>query len=352
MKALQFEGRGLEVVDIPVPTPARDGVIVEVRAAGLCHSDLTVMNRRIEELGFDLPLVLGHEIAGVVRAVGADVTGLVEGEGVVVYGPWGCGICRACLEGAENLCPRARAAGILPPGLGSPGGLAEAVHVPHSRHLVPTGDLDPVQAAPLSDAGLTSYHAIRLATPALSKGGVAVVIGVGGLGHLMLQLLGTLADCTVLAVDTSPSARALAAQVGADVVVDPQVDAVEEQVRELTAGFGADVVFDLVASDGTLASGAGMLRPGGELVVVGVGSGSLPVAVGRIPLGCTVRTTYWGTLGDLREVVALARAGVVTSTVETFTLDEAVSAYERLERGDISGRAVVIPNTTDTANRS
>jgi propanol-preferring alcohol dehydrogenase len=343
MRALRYDGTTLELVESPAPVPARGGVVVDVLAAGLCHSDLTVMGRRPEENPFELPLVLGHEIAGVVCAVGVDVDGVCEGDAVVVYGPWGCGTCRVCRRGAENFCPNARRAGILPPGLGSPGGLADQVHVPSSRHVVPIGGLDPVQVAPLTDAGLTSFHAIRRALPALPAGGTAVVVGVGGLGHLTVQLLQLMAECAVVAVDTSADARALAARVGADVVLDPSTGPVEEQVRELTRGGQADVVIDLVATARTLASSAAMLRPGGELVIIGVGTDVLPVAVGRLPLGCSVRTPYWGTLHDLHDVVALARSGHLATTVETFTLDDSVIAYDRLRRGQVTGRAVVVP---------
>jgi len=352
MRALQYDGHGLDVVDLPRPTPARGGVVVDVRAAGLCHSDLTVMDRRPEDHPFDLPLVLGHEIAGVVSAVGPEAEGVREGDAVVVYGPWGCGSCRACRDGAENHCPHARASGILPPGLGAPGGLAEQVHVPSSRHLVPIGDLDPVQAAPLTDAGLTTYHAVRQALPALPAGGTAVVVGIGGLGHLAVQLLRVLANCTVIAVDTSETARELAARLGADIVLDPATAAPAEQVRELTGGSGVDVVIDLVATTGTLSASASMLRPGGELVILGVGSGVLPVAVGRIPLGCTVRTPFWGTLPDLRNVLELARAGQLLSTVQTFRLDQAITAYDRLRHGEVLGRAVVTPDQVSTITRS
>ena len=343
MKALQYDGHGLDLVELASPRPSTGGVVVDVRAAGLCHSDLTVMARPLVDHPFGLPLVLGHEIAGVVSAIGPDVTDVSEGDSVVVYGPWGCGSCRVCRTGAENLCPHARAEGIFPPGLGAPGGLAQQVHVPNSRHVVPIGELDPVQAAPLTDAGLTTYNAIRRASPALPVGGTAVVIGVGGLGHLALQLLRVMTTCTIIAVDTSPAARALAERLGADVILDPTTAPVDEQIRSSTSN-RADVVLDFVASDRTLNASAAMLRPGGHLAIVGVGSGALPVAVGRIPLDATVHTPFWGTLGDLRTVIRMAREGRVTSAVETFTLDDAAQAYERLRRGQVMGRAVITPD--------
>lgn len=343
MRALRYDGTSLELVERATPRPGPGQVVIDVLAAGLCHSDLVVMGRSAYENPFQLPVVLGHEIAGIVSALGTGVTGVAEGDRVVVYGPWGCGHCSTCSSGAEHLCARGRPNGIFPPGLGNDGGLADCVVVDSSRHLVPIGDLDPVQAAPLTDAGLTSYHAIRSALPSLPADGTVVVIGVGGLGHLTVQLLQLMSECRVIAVDTSPEARLLALKMGAYVVLDPREQAVDVVVGQLSSGNGADVVLDFVATDETLQSAAATLRPGGELVIVGVGGGHLPVAVGLLPLGATVRTPYWGTLPDLYDVVALAQGGHLVTAVETFSLDEAVTAYARLRAGDVTGRAVVLP---------
>lgn len=342
MRAWEFDGERLRLVNREPLEPSAGQVVVDVRAAGLCHSDLTVMGRPRGSHAFALPLVLGHEVAGVVSAVGGGVTDLREGDSVVVYGPWGCGSCRACLAGVENLCPQARNRGIFPPGLGADGGLAEQVLVPEARHVVPTGGLDPVQAAPLTDAGLTAYNAVRCSLSALPPGGVAVVIGVGGLGHLAVQLLGILAATTVVAVDRSEQARDLALRCGADLALDPGEDPVGT-IAELTKLAGADVVFDFVGTDTTLASGARMLRPGGELVVVGLGPGALPVSIGSMAMGAVVRLAYWGGRGDLIDVLALARSGRLSVAVETVRLDDVPAAYERLREGALNGRLVVLP---------
>ncbi len=121
------------------------------------------------------------------------------GDSVVVYGPWGCGTCHACSQGRENYCPRAARLGIMPPGLGRPGALAEYLLVDSERHVVPIGDLDPVKTVPLTDAGLTPYHAIKRSMSKLEPGSVAVVIGAGGLGHVGIQLLRLMSAATVVA---------------------------------------------------------------------------------------------------------------------------------------------------------
>src|SRR3712207_3190658 len=143
------------------------------------------------------------------------VTGVAVGDPVAVYGPWGCGLCHACARGAENYCPRAASLGIAPPGLGAPGALAEYMIVDDVRHLVPLGDLDPVQSVSLTDAGLTPYHAIVSSLDALPAGSTAVVIGAGGLGHVGIQVLRAITGATVVALDVTDEKLALASQVGA-----------------------------------------------------------------------------------------------------------------------------------------
>jgi propanol-preferring alcohol dehydrogenase len=186
-----------------------------VTAAGLCHSDWFVMDLPAERYAYGLPLTVGHEGAGVVDALGDGVTGVEVGDAVAVYGPWGCGMCHACARGAENYCPRAASLGIQPPGLGSPGALAEYLVVDDVRHLVPLGDLDPVESVSLTDAGLTPYHATFSSLDALPAGSTAVVIGAGGLGHVGIQVLRAVTGATVVALDISEEKLALASQVGA-----------------------------------------------------------------------------------------------------------------------------------------
>jgi propanol-preferring alcohol dehydrogenase len=208
---------------------------------------------------------------------------------------------------------------------------------------MPAPNLDPLQAAPLTDAGITAFGAVSSGLPRLGEGTTAVVVGVGGLGHVAVQLLDVLAGCRIVAVDPSKRARALAASLGADVVLDPSASDAVEAVRTLCNGAGADVVLDFVASDHTLPAAAGMLARGGELVIVGVGSAVLPVGVGAVPLGATVRTQYWGTRQDLDSVLTLARTGQLQVTVTPFPLEEVIDAYDRLAAGTVEGRAVVVP---------
>jgi len=215
--------------------------------------------------------------------------------------------------------------------------------VPSARHLVPIGDLDPVQAAPLTDAGLTPYHAIKRSLPLLVPGSSAVVIGVGGLGHMAVQILAALTPARVIAVDPNDDALALVRGIGAHHTVRAGPDAASE-IRDLTGGRGAELVLDLVGVDETLALGAAVGRSLGHLTLVGIGGGSLPVGFFTVPYELSVQSTYWGTLPELIEVLALAQRGLLHAHVQEFSLDDAAGAYESMRAGNLRGRAVIVPD--------
>ncbi|MFJ6700353.1 NAD(P)-dependent alcohol dehydrogenase [Streptomyces sp. NPDC091272] len=345
MKAVQYRSVGAtpEVVTVDRPEPGPGQVLLKVTAAGVCHSDIAVMSWPAEALPFPLPLTLGHEGAGTVAALGDGVTGFETGESVAVYGPWGCGNCLMCAQGKENICLRAAELGIRPPGLGAPGALAEYMIVDDARHLVPLGDLDPVTAVPLTDAGLTPYHAIKTSLPKLAPGSTAVVIGTGGLGHVAIQLLRALTSARVIALDVNEEKLDLAREVGAhEVVLSDQHAAAK--VRELTGGLGAQAVFDFVGAPPTVATASACAAVEADVTIVGIGGGSAPVGFGAVPYDAAFRAPYWGSRSELIEVLDLARSGVIEVHVETYPLDEAPTAYERLHEGRINGRAVILPN--------
>ncbi|MGW2825252.1 NAD(P)-dependent alcohol dehydrogenase [Streptomyces sp. NPDC001443] len=345
MKALQYRTIGAppEVVTVPDPEPGPGQVLLKVTAAGVCHSDIAVMSWPAEGFPYGLPLTLGHEGVGTVAALGAGVTGVKEGDAVAVYGPQGCGTCAKCVQGKENYCLRAEELGIRPPGLGAPGSMAEYLLVDDPRHLVPLDGLDPVAAVPLTDAGLTPYHAIKRSLPKLVPGSTAVVIGAGGLGHVAIQLLRAMTPARVVALDVSEDKLRLAREVGAHeaVLSDPRAAAA---VRELTGGVGAEAVFDFVGAQPTVTTAAAVAAVEGDVTIVGIAGGSLPVGFGSLPFEVSVSAPYWGSRGELVEVLALARSGAVSVHTETFSLDEAPLAYERLHAGKINGRAVVLPH--------
>lgn len=346
MKALQITAwkSPPEIMEVPEPEPGPGQVVVRIAGAGACHSDLHLLHDfDAGMLPWGPPFTLGHENTGWVHALGAGATGFEVGEPVAVYGPWGCGTCKRCQVGMENYCERADEIGVAGGGLGLDGGMAELMLVPATRLLVPLGDLDPVDAAPLTDAGLTPYHAIKRSLPRLVPGSSAVVIGVGGLGHLGVQILRALTASRIIAVDMRKDALALAERGGADNTLQPG-DSAAGEIRELTKGLGADVVIDFVGADATIALATAVARPYSDVTVVGIGGGSYPFSFFTLPYEVNMATTYWGSRPELMEVLELARAGHITTEVQRFSLEEGPAVYERLAAGDITGRAVVTPN--------
>ena len=329
--------------DIPVPEPGPGEVLVKVGGAGACHSDLHVMGWPEGFLPYALPFTLGHENAGWIEALGAGVKGWEIGEPVAVYGPWGCGRCQPCRTSLETLCERSSQLGAAGGGLGRDGGMAEYMVVPDPRLLVPLGDLDPRDAAPLSDAALTPYHAIKLALDRLVPGSSAVVIGVGGLGHMALQILRALSPARVIASDIDTAKLALAVDVGADHAVQAGEDAAAE-IRALTGGRGAALVLDCVGSDSTFKLDTEVVAKGGAVMAIAAASGTLEYRFNTLPSDASLTHPYWGSRIELAEVLELARSGQISAHTERFPLDRVTDAYARLHDGTLSGRAVITPH--------
>jgi alcohol dehydrogenase, propanol-preferring len=309
--------------EVAEPAVPPGGAVLEVRAAGLCHSDLHLMHWPEGVVPYALPFTLGHEVAGTVVELGsaAGDAGVALGDEVLVHGHWDPG---------PSL------------GLGVDGGLAERVAIPDVRHLVPATGLDPVSAAPLTDAALTPYHAIRAALGVLRPGATSVVIGIGGLGHAAVQLLRRLTATRIIAVDRRPEALAMAAAAGADLALDARgldVAGLRAEVGDAGAAF----VMDCVGTDPTMALAAAAVSAGGEVALVGIGGGTFPMRFGAVPFEATVRFPHWGTQAELVDVVALARAGDLHLEVERVALEDVVAAYARLERGQVAGRVVAVP---------
>ncbi|MCC7126397.1 MAG: NAD(P)-dependent alcohol dehydrogenase [Acidobacteria bacterium] len=327
------------LVTVDRPKPGAGEVLLKVGAAGACHSDLHVLDAP-DALGMPMPFTLGHETAGWIEAVGEGVTGFDAGEAVAVYGIVGCGRCVACLAGRDNECRNTAPGGI---GLGRDGGMAEFVVVP-ARQLVPIGDLDVTQAAPLTDAALTPYHAIQLTKRNLRPGSTCVVIGVGGLGHMAVQILGATTATRIIAVDTREDALKLATEVGAHHTVRSDAGAAGA-IRKLVgpAPGGADVVLDCVGAQATVDIARAVVTTGGDIAIVGLAGGALPVGFGTLPMEARVVVPFWGTKAELRDVIALGQTGAIKAHVQTFALADAKRAYDDLREGRVQGRAVVVP---------
>ncbi|MBK7950747.1 MAG: alcohol dehydrogenase catalytic domain-containing protein [Deltaproteobacteria bacterium] len=338
MKAFRLVGWQKPPVfeDVAVPTPQSDEVLVEVAAVGLCHTDVHFLHAAAGDFPYPIPFTLGHEIAGRVVAVGASVRDLaLETPVAVALGPR-CWRCLPCLRGEDNLCT-GRASGR---GWGQDGGLARYVAVP-VREAVPLGALDPALAAPLTDAGVTAYHAVRRVAPKLRGASTAIVIGVGGLGGYAVQLLRVLTGARIVAIEASPSKRIRAAELGADLVLGPD-EAGPARLRDETRGLGAEAILDFVGIDATMGLALAAARIGGSIAIVGAGGGRASVGWGLLPNNCDLFIPQGGTTADLHDVIALANAGRLRIDIERFAFERTAEGYARVEAGTVAGRAVVL----------
>ena len=341
MKAIAVHtyGQPPRVDDVTDPEASGpDDVVVRIGGAGLCRTDLHIIDGWFADaIPADLPLVLGHENAGWVHAVGPAVEHLAVGDPVICHPNLTCGACRPCRVGDDMRC----ASGPSLPGLMCAGGMAELFKT-RARAVVklPPGAA-PAEVAALADAGLTAYHAVRKALRELGAGSFAVAVGAGGLGHNGIQCLKAMTPASVIATDTSEEALKLAVTWGADHEV--RADGQQAQrVRDLT-GPGADAVFDFVGEDSTISDSVAMLRPGGTYYLVGYG-GTVTLPTLQMVLGeITVAANLIGTYADLADLVTLADQGKVVLHSSRYPLEAANDAIDDLRHGRIRGRAVLIP---------
>lgn len=315
---LSAPGAPLTLGEVPDPVAPPGGAVVDVLACGICHSDL---HAAAGDYPTTLPVVLGHEVAAHHPDLGP----------VLVYACWGCRQpdCWACSSAQEMICPNATEAGLI-----RDGGYAERMAVPSLEYLVPLGDLDPAQAAPLACGGLTAYRAVDHTLPLLSSATRprALVIGAGGLGQFGLQWLKMRSDAEVTVVDASAEKRAVASTLGADVVAAP---------GEVDGTFTA--VIDFVGADATLVTARDHVARQGLVVVVGLYGGTIPFGFGAVPHEARFMTSVWGSLAQMHEMVALAQRHPLHSPIEVIGLEAVGQAHERLHHGDVSGRFVIVP---------
>ena len=337
MRAVRFSGLGqpLAVEDVPRPQAGPGQVVVDVAAAGVCGTDLHFLDGLLEPA--TTPITLGHEVAGVVAEVGDGVADLAVGDRVAVHYFHSCGTCRRCTRGDDHLCDAPL--GFL--AFVTDGGFADAVVVP-ARSAVPVPDgLDLVEAAPLCCSAATAVHATREA--GVREGDVAVVMGTGGVGLALVQVL-RLAGARVLAVARGEARRDLAAELGAEAVIDPTSEDVATQVRALTDGEGADVVFELVGTAASSAASLAALGKGGAVVYIGYSFDDVPLT----PLALVVPeqrilTSVGNRRSELVEALHLAASGRLRTQVSTRPLEEASQVLDDLRAGRVVGRAVLVP---------
>lgn len=332
-------GQPLRMEEVAIPDPHGEEIRVRVAGAGICRSDLFVIDGLLAD-SVRLPVTMGHEIAGWIDALGPAAPGRASfrvGDAVAVMVGWGCGACEWCVTGHEQICSQGDEAGST-----QDGGFPEYVLVPHARHLVHLGDMDPVGAAPLGDAGISSYAAVQRVRSVLAGGSTLVIIGLGGLGQMAVQIARELTAARIVAVDRRPDQLQRAATLGAADAVPAGPDAAAS-IRDLTHGEGAHAVLDFVGSDESLALAARVVRQRGVIGLLGLAGGHVPFGFYTQAPEVVLTTIYAGTRDDLDGVVALARAGRIETSVTRYPLDAVNEVLQRLRANEVSDRAVLVP---------
>lgn len=347
-QCIQHFGQPLQAQDRSDLIPQGSEVILEVVAAGVCHTDLNMRQGGLDlghgqrldyaERGIELPLVVGHETVGRIVAVGPEAGDLDLAKTYVIY-PWcGCGTCDSCLAGDEHLCNAQQFLGIH-----VDGGYASHIRVAHPRYLFDIGDLDPAQAAPLACSGLTTFASLKKLGDSPYRQ-PALLIGAGGLGLMCVQLMQTLGMKAPVVADISAEKRQVALEAGASAVIDPQSpDAVQEIAK--ACGGAPDAVIDFVGVETTAALGFNALNKGGTLVTVGLFGGAAPWALPLITLkSAHIIGSYVGSLPEFAELMELACKGAIRPIpTQKFSLAQADAVMDRLHAGEIVGRAVLAP---------
>jgi D-arabinose 1-dehydrogenase-like Zn-dependent alcohol dehydrogenase len=348
MLSYQVEAFGKPLAQVIRETPAPQGyeVIVRVGSCGVCHSDVHLHDGYFD-LGGDAkldmtrtvnpPRTLGHEIAGVVVAVGPEAKGVKVGDRRVVF-PWiGCGACSLCAAGNEHLCNKPAALGIH-----RDGGFADHVSVPHPKYLLDYGSLPEEQACTYACSGLTAWSALKKVAP-LGPKDPLLIIGAGGVGLSGIRLARKLFETPPIVVELDKSKWDIAREAGAGEVIDPNADGALKALMKSTGGVAAAI--DFVGAAATFNFGFNALRKAGKLVCVGLFGGSTPIVPAMVSMkAVSITGSYVGSLAEMQELMAIARDGSLPNLPLTSQpLASATDALADLRAGRIRGRTILKP---------
>jgi len=339
-------GKPLEPRERPLPEPVGTQVLLRVRRAGVCHSDIHISEGyfdlgeegqlRMEDRGMKLPMAMGHEILGEVIAAGPEAEDVPIGQTMLVH-PWiGCGECRHCLDGRENDCARMSPLGVI-----RDGGYATHVLVDHPKFLVDVEGLDPDTVTPYSCSGLTVYNALRKAGP-VAEGEWLAIMGAGGLGLNAVAIARALGHERIVSVDIDDRKLQAAVELGANAVLNGGREDALDELKRIT-GNQLLAAVDTVGAPSTARLGVYALAKTGRYIVVGLYGGTLKMPLPWLPQReLTVRGSYVGSCRDLRELIALVKSGKVREIpVSSRPLSEVSRTLEDLKAGRITGRVVL-----------
>jgi D-arabinose 1-dehydrogenase-like Zn-dependent alcohol dehydrogenase len=318
-----------EIVERPIPEPGPGTVRIKVQACGVCHSDSITKEGLFP--GIQYPRVPGHEVAGVVDAVGPGVAGWQPGQKVGVGWNGGyCGYCDPCRRGEFFACVRGQVTGIS-----YDGGYGEYLIAPASAVALMPAALPPVEAAPLLCAGLTTFNALR--NTGARPGDVVAVLGLGGLGHLGVQYAAKMGFHTV-GIARGKDKEPLARQLGASIYIDSQA---QDPAAELLKLGGAKVILATATSGDAMAAVQGGLAVNGTLLIVGAAQ-SMQISPLSLIMGCrSVKGWYSGTSIDSQDTLAFSLQTGVRPMTEVYPFDRVSEAYDRMMSGKARFRAVL-----------
>ncbi len=328
----------LVLKDLPAPAVGPREALVRVRACGVCHTDLHLAEGLFKTFGYDpFPLVPGHEIAGIVEDVGREVAHLQPGDRVTVYWWHTCGHCRCCLAGQEESCLEGLAK-MQATGLTRNGGYAEYVSVPADCLVPLPAEIEFADAAPFSCAGLTVYAGLKNA--GLRPGQRAAMLGIGGLGHLGLQIARAM-GAEVIALTSSESKQEIARQLGAHHVLPATGREFGKRLRELG---GADVAVSTTMDFQAIRDVMDGLAPQGTLVLASLTAGRLPIDPRSFILAQQrVMGTFLGSRLELQELLRLAVLHRIRPVLEKYPLEQVNEVHQRLRDNQVQFRAVLEP---------
>ena len=349
MKSAQIiePNKPLQINEVEISKPSGNEVIVKVKSAGVCHSDLHLWEggydtgdgfMKVTDRGGKFPVIPGHEVVGVVEEVGDSVQAVSIGDVVLVY-PWiGCGQCNTCEKGDTNLCESPKSFGVF-----QNGGYAERVLIPDYKFLAKINNLDPDAAASLACSGLTAFTAIKKSL--VNDPENILIVGAGGLGLMAVQIAKALTKANIICADIDDKKLNSAKDLGATHIVNTKEPDAGKKIMSICSEKGVDSIIDFVNAPPTVKMDLSIIRKRGNLILVGLFGGAVELPLVSVPLkAITIQGAYTGNYNDMLELIELAQRGVINPIVSKhYTLDEANTALEDLKNRKIIGRAVINP---------
>lgn len=341
-------GAALECQEVTQPVPQGTEVLLAVRAAGVCHTDIHVCDGgydlgggkflKMSDRGAKLPHTPGHETVGSLVAAGPGANGVEAGKSYLIY-PWiGCGKCLNCEDDREHICTGVtRFLGVF-----SDGGYSSHIVVPHPKYLLDIGSMNSVEAAPLACAGLTAFSAIKKLGSLVQKAPI-LIIGGGGLGMMCLSMLKALGAKGAAVVDLDPRKRDACLHAGAIGAVDPRATDASAKISSLLGGPPIAVI-DFVGAPDTVKLSIDSVAKGGTCIVIGLVGGEISLSIPPIPLrSITLMGSFVGSLAELGELLELAKSGKLPRIpIDERPLDRANELLEDLKNGRVTGRGVLV----------